>query len=107
MSKSKLIVLLFLAGVLGWGIYQTCCAARPVELGKQEVERLAEQAFTKYLQTNSLSGAAFEREFVRWDDKVDVWHVGYRTLPGEKERLVSIIVGKYGGVEMHTSGPLP
>lgn len=107
MLKPKLIVLLVLVGVLGWGIYQTCCAVRPVELGKQEVEQLAEQAFAKYLQINSLSVTAFEREFVRWDDKVDVWHVGYRTLPGEKERLVSIIVGKYGGVEMHTSGPSP
>lgn len=96
---------ILLVGVIGVGIYQTCCAIRPVELKKKEVETLAETEFAKYIQAKSLSANQFKREDIRFDDTVIVWHVVYRSLPGENERIVSILVGKYGGVEIHASGP--
>lgn len=105
MPKPKLTALLLLVGVLGWGIYQTCCAVRPVEIGRSDVDKIAEQQFSEYLRSKTLSAAAFKREEIWFDDTVGVWNVVYRNIPGEKERIVSILVGKYGGVEMHAFGP--
>jgi hypothetical protein len=105
MSKTKLIGWALLIGVISFGIYQSCCATPPVEIRKAEVQRLAEQRFLEYLHTNGLLATAFKREDIWFDDKVRVWNVVYRNLPGQKDRIVSILVGEYGGVEMHALGP--
>jgi len=103
MSKLKLVALLFFIGISSIGIYEECCASPP--LNSVQAIRLAEEEFTVYLKENGLSATTFRREFVRFEDQPDLWHVSYRTLPGEEKRSVSILVGKYGGVERHTSGP--
>lgn len=105
MSKIKLLGWILLIGVIGGGIYQACCAVQPVELKKQDVETLAEAEFAEYIKSNGLSADQFKREDIRFDDAVVVWHVVYRSLPGKKERIISILVGKYGGVEVHAPGP--
>jgi hypothetical protein len=105
MSKIKLLGWILLVGVIGAGIYQTCCAIQPVELKTQDVETLAEAEFTKYIKSMGLSANQFKREDIRFDDTVGAWDIVYRSLPGEKERMVAILVGKYGGVEVHTLGP--
>lgn len=105
MSKIKLVGWILLVGIIGVGIYQTCCVVQPVELKKQDVETLAQAEFAEYIQAKGLSVNQFKREDIRFDDTVGAWDVVYRSLPGEKERMVAILVGKYGGVEIHASGP--
>ena len=104
MSKIKLLGWILLVGVIGGGIYQTCCAIQPVELKKQDVEMLAEAEFVEYIKSKGLSPNQFKREDIRFDDAVGSWDVVYRSLPGEKKRMVVIFVGKYGGVEIHAPG---
>lgn len=87
-------------------VYIIACS-KPQTITQQEAEKLAAAKLEKYVEQEGLSIAQFEKPEVRYVEKdaggqdIYVWEVHY-VSKGNSIHNVNILVGRYGGAELHS-----